>query len=89
MHVLYFLLKKLMEPPFSEYLVLLKNRVTFSYSFILYYAHVIYNSNFKIKKLNFSLNLNLKTQTQLFGENNFFYHPNKNFYVSKNSQDGK
>jgi hypothetical protein len=34
MHVLYFLLKKLMEPPFSEYLVLLKNRVTFSYSFI-------------------------------------------------------
>jgi hypothetical protein len=33
-HVLYFLLKKLMEPPFSEYLVLLKNRVTFSYSFI-------------------------------------------------------
>jgi hypothetical protein len=36
MHVLYFLLKKLMEPPFSEYLVLLKNRVTFSYSFILF-----------------------------------------------------
>jgi hypothetical protein len=35
MHVLYFHLKKLMEPPFSEYLVLLKNRVTFSYSFIL------------------------------------------------------
>jgi hypothetical protein len=34
MHVLYFHLKKLMEPPFSEYLVLLKNRVTFSYSFI-------------------------------------------------------
>jgi hypothetical protein len=34
MHVLYFLLKKLMEPPFSEYLVLLKNRVTFSYLFI-------------------------------------------------------
>jgi hypothetical protein len=34
MHVLYYLLKKLMEPPFSEYLVLLKNRVTFSYSFI-------------------------------------------------------
>jgi TRAP-type C4-dicarboxylate transport system permease small subunit len=36
MHVLYFLLKKLMEPPFSEYLVLLKNRVTFSYSFIFF-----------------------------------------------------
>jgi hypothetical protein len=42
MHVLYFLLKKLMEPPFSEYLVLLKNRVTFSYSFI-----------FNIEKINF------------------------------------
>jgi hypothetical protein len=36
MHVLNFLLKKLMEPPFSEYLVLLKNRVTFSYSFIFF-----------------------------------------------------
>jgi hypothetical protein len=72
-----------MEPPFSEYLVLLKNRVTFSYSFILYYTHIIYNSNFKIKKLN------LKTHTELFGENSFFYHPNKNFYNSKNSQDGK
>jgi hypothetical protein len=50
---------------------------------------VIYNSNFKIKKLSLSLNLNLKTQTELFGENNFFYHPYKNFYNSKNSQDGK
>jgi hypothetical protein len=37
MHVLYFLLKKLMEPPFSEYLVLLNNRVTFSYSFINFF----------------------------------------------------
>jgi hypothetical protein len=36
MHVLFFHLKKLMEPPFSEYLVLLKNRVTFSYSFIFH-----------------------------------------------------
>jgi hypothetical protein len=40
MHVLYFLLKKLMEPPFSEYLVLLKNRVTFSYSFIYFFKYI-------------------------------------------------
>jgi hypothetical protein len=45
MHVLYFRLKKLMEPPFSEYLVLLKNRVTFSYSFILFLFSYFYIKN--------------------------------------------
>jgi hypothetical protein len=38
MHVLYFLLKKLMEPPFSEYLVLLKTElrlVTYLFYIIL------------------------------------------------------
>jgi hypothetical protein len=49
MHVLYFLLKKLMEPPFSEYLVLLKNRVTFSYSFI-YHHYKYFNFTSKLIK---------------------------------------
>jgi hypothetical protein len=41
MHLLNFLLKKLMEPSFSDDLILLKNQVTYSYSFIKIKEHLL------------------------------------------------
>jgi hypothetical protein len=64
MHVLYFLLKKLMEPPFSEYLVLLKNRVTFSYSFINFF----FDFNFFFEKNSKKIRIDF----------NFFFEKSKN-----------
>jgi hypothetical protein len=43
-----------MEPPFSEYLVLLKNRVTFSYSFIYFLHNKKCYTNFIYFKLIFA-----------------------------------